>query len=302
MSQFALPQADGQSNSGDSAEGISRDKSSRPQGDRREKRRALISCPVRVRGINLGTRAADEISTTVDVSRNGILFLTSSSCFHRGMEVAVTLPYTQSPGAPRSEQFGSVVRVSELSYGQLAVAIAFGLSAIPSAVPAATKLTGKVCGGYKSRKPLILVVEANLSARDALKEYLSTQGYRVIAVRDATEGREVLNVVTPALVIAEIEGEGLPGFDLCVHVKETPRLNHIPIMLTTKSAYPTDYSNAHSLGAVVCIAKPFRQERIGHVVRLLAPPDPGMDCKGDHSDDKIVRTKTRRQTRKSPRR
>lgn len=94
----------------------------------------------------------------------------------------------------------------------------------------------------------------------------------MIGVGDALEGREVLNAVTPALVIAEIEGEGLPGFDLCVHVKETPRLNHIPVILTTKSAYPTDYSNAHSLGAIVCIAKPFRQERIGNVVRLLVPP------------------------------
>ena len=31
-------------------------------------------------------------------------------------------------------------------------------------------------------------------------------------------------------------------------------------------------ASAHSLGAVVCMAKPYRQERLGHVVRLLAPP------------------------------
>jgi hypothetical protein len=43
------------------------------------------------------------------------------------------------------------------------------------------------------------------------------------------------------------------------------------VMLLTSSAYPSDYSNAHSLGAVVCMAKPFRQERLGHMVRLLAP-------------------------------
>jgi len=108
--------------------------------------------------------------------------------------------------------------------------------------------------------------------RDSLKAYLSGEGYRVIAVESASDAREVLNMMTPALLISEIEGEGLPGFDLCAHVKTTPRLRHIPVMLTTCSAYPSDYSNAHSLGAVVCMAKPYRQERLGHVVRLLVAP------------------------------
>jgi hypothetical protein len=46
------------------------------------------------------------------------------------------------------------------------------------------------------------------------------------------------------------------------------------VLLTTSSGYPSDYANAHSLGAVVCMTKPYKQERLGHVVRLLAPPPP----------------------------
>ena len=94
----------------------------------------------------------------------------------------------------------------------------------------------------------------------------------MIAVSTAGEAREVLNMFTPALVIAEIEGEGMPGYDICTHCKSTPRLQRIPVMLMTSSAYPSDYSSAHAVGAVVCMAKPFKQERLGHVVRLLAPP------------------------------
>jgi DNA-binding NtrC family response regulator len=56
-------------------------------------------------------------------------------------------------------------------------------------------------------------------------------------------------------------------------VKSTKHLKHIPVVLTTRSGYPSDYSNAHSLGAVVCMAKPYKQERLGHVVRLLAPTE-----------------------------
>jgi CheY-like chemotaxis protein len=103
--------------------------------------------------------------------------------------------------------------------------------------------------------------------------YLQNEGYEVIAVNNANDAREVLNMFMPAMIVAEIEGEGdlLPGLDLCAHVKSSPSLRRIPVVLTSRSAYPSDYSNAHSLGAVVCMAKPYKQERLGHIVRLLAP-------------------------------
>jgi len=72
--------------------------------------------------------------------------------------------------------------------------------------------------------------------------------------------------------IAEDEGECLPGFTLCAFVKATEHLKRIPVLLTTLIGNPTDYSNARSPGAVVCMSKPYRQERMGHVACLLAPP------------------------------
>jgi len=196
------------------------------------------------------------------------------------MEVAVTFPYTKTPGIPASEQPGSVVRVSDLSEDKIAVAIGFGFGTSEDTAniegPVSTRHSDQVMPTLlreeACRTPLILLVEADTILRNSLKAYLSGEGYNVIALDNASDGREVLNLLTPALLIAEIEGEGLPGFDLCVHVKTTPRLKHIPVMLTTESAYPSDYSSAHSLGAVVCLAKPFRHERLGHVVRLLSPP------------------------------
>ncbi len=123
-----------------------------------------------------------------------------------------------------------------------------------------------------SKRPLVLVVDADEMIRATLKAYLGGEGYDVMAVSNCPDAREVLNMFTPALVIAEVEGDGLPGYDLCAHVKQSPRLKHVPVVLTTSSGYPSDYANAHSLGAVVCMTKPYKQERLGHVVRLLAPP------------------------------
>jgi CheY-like chemotaxis protein len=246
--------------------------------ERRSRRRALISAPVRVRQLDVTNGGPDEISMTLDVSRGGILFTSTLSTFELGMEVAVTFPYSRSLAAIQAEQMGLVARVSDVGEGRRAVAIAFNACKDAELVDS---------GGYKlgekstwmeytraegSVRPLVVVMDADAALRACLKVYLKNEGYDVIAVGTALEAREVLGVHTPALLIAEIEGQGLPGYDLCAHVRTTPRLQAVPVMLMTRSAYPSDYANAHSLGAIVCMAKPYRQERLGHVVRLLAPP------------------------------
>lgn len=262
------------------AQGASDGPGSAQPADRRRRRRALISAPVRVRGINVTDAVVDEVSTTIDVSRSGILFVSSSPNYSQGMEVAVIFPYSSAPTDLHAEQPGRVVRSFGMEDGRYSVAIALGEgigedivdSCGRKIVNAPARLPER--GEASTKRPLVLVVDAVEMVRDSLKAYLATEGYEVMAVGDCLDAREVLNMLTPALVIAEVEGEGLPGYDLCAHVKATPRLKHIPVVLTTNSGYPSDYANAHSLGAIVCMTKPYKQERLGHVVRLLAPPPP----------------------------
>jgi CheY-like chemotaxis protein len=253
-----------------------------PRSERRAKRRALISAPVRVRSIDSTRNALDEVSTTLNVSRLGILLASKDTAYYRSMDVMVTFPHSNAPQALQAEQPGRVVRVSEMPDGRRSIAIALGVvhhvdeefilanGETVSTDPHAPKI--KVDRDPNSPKPLVLALDAEASVRDSLKSYLANEGYEVIAVTNAREAREVLDQCTPSLLIAEIEGEGMPGYDICAHCKTTPRLQSVPVMLTTSSAYPSDYANAHSLGAVVCMAKPYRQERLGHVVKLLAPP------------------------------
>jgi CheY-like chemotaxis protein len=206
------------------------------------------------------------------------------------MDVMVTFPYSSSKHVVQAEQPGRVVRIHESPDGRRRVAIALRIGvgedlvdsagrtfdAAPAAQTAPRLKIEPVCitdlpPVDPSKRPLILTVDSDVALRDSLKGYLQNEGYEVIAVSTNVEAREVLDIFTPALVIAEVEGENLPGFDVCAHVKSSARLRNIPVVLVTRSAYPSDYSNAHSIGAVVCMAKPFKQERLGHVVRLLAP-------------------------------
>jgi CheY-like chemotaxis protein len=249
-----------------------------PASDRRRRRRALISSPVRVRGVDITNGGPDEVTTTVDVSRLGLLFVTSLDCYSRGMDVMVTFPYSKAVNAIQAEQPGRIVRVHEGSDGKRSVAIALGIGVGEDLVDSCGRKLSHAAihvpiptAAPETKRPLVLAVDADAALRDSLKTYLKNEGYEVMAVSTSAEARDVLDMFTPALVIAEVEGEGLPGFDVCAHIKSSSRLRNIPVVLVTRSAYPSDYSTAHSVGAVVCMAKPFKQERLGHVVRLLAP-------------------------------
>jgi len=249
--------------------------------ERRAKRRALISAPVRERSVNTTRNAVDDVTTTLNASRMGILLTSSNPIYFRGMDVMVTFPYTRSAEGLQAEQPGRVVRISELPDGQRSIAIALSLTnkadefILANGETVRTLSEGarvKVERDPNSSRPLVLAVDSEAALRESLKSYLKNEGYDVIAVSTAREAREVLAECTPALLIAEIEGEGMPGYDLCVYCKSTPRLQKVPVLLTTSSAYPSDYASAHSLGAMVCMAKPYRQDRLGNVVKLLAPP------------------------------
>ena len=292
--------------------------------ERRKRRRAVISAPVRVRSRAPENAAIEEVSTTLDVSRTGFLFASARGDFSPGMPVAVTFPYSNSPNAVQAERPGHVVRVREDADGRFAVAVAFEPAApdlrvdasaaagleraldlassadIASAASRSQAKQTKQGEAKNAERPLVIVVDSDSGVRDLLRSFLDEQGYEVMALNSARQAHALLDQMLPALVIAEIEGHDLPGYDLCARIKSTERLRDVPVVLTTQSAYPSDYANAHSLGAVVCIAKPFRMERIQHVVKLLVPTEAARRQTGAPSHGKRDRRSSSTPSRRGP--
>lgn len=249
--------------------------------ERRRRRRALISAPVRVRSLHVTLDSTDEVSMTLDVSREGIFISTELCSYRPGMEVAVIFPYSDNPGAQHVEQLGRVVRMVEMGGGRRAVAITYAKLQQQEDEPLFDSSGRKVATTGQMRatsqdgsiqRPIVLAVDSDPRSREALSNFLAGEGYDAFVVSSGQEARAILDMHTPALLIADAEANGDHGYDLCAFVKGSFRLRHIPVVITTASAYPTDYANAHALGATICMAKPYKQERLAHVIRLLAPP------------------------------
>ena len=103
------------------------------QGDRRGHNRSQLSLPIRVRATAPGWKV-EEFNKTANVARGGVYFSTRHT-YMEEMNIQVTYPYSDAPGAINCDYPAEVVRLDKLENGRTGVALRFkvGLGARSSA-------------------------------------------------------------------------------------------------------------------------------------------------------------------------
>jgi CheY-like chemotaxis protein len=266
------PEAKSKSESGGTTDGLS-------NAERRRRRRAKISAQVHLRALD-SPEPFEEVCTTVDVSRDGLQIAASRPGYWQGQQLSVTFPYSSASSAMNQSQPAEVVRVTQTPGGKFSIGIQF-LSARADARgdrkggPAFDPANAEAhAGGHAQtrQQSVVLAIEPDARSAETLRNMLQQDGYTVVTVASAQDALDVLKTTVPCVFIAEVECEDMSGHDLCLIIKRNDRLQRVPVILLTRSAQPADYSASHQMGAVVCMAKPFKPERLQHVVRLVAPP------------------------------
>ena len=216
----------------------------------------------------------------MDVSRDGLLFHAMQPGYSKGQRIDVTFPYSTAPGALNQAQPAEVVRAIQQQDGKIAVAIHFLTAQAQaksekksfSASPAVGGASASAQPKQQHQQSVVLSVDSDARSAETVRNVLSQDGYTVVSVSTAREALDFLRHNVPDVFVAEVECADISGHDLCAIIKRNERLQHVPVILLTRSAQPADYSASHQMGAVVCMAKPFQPERLAHVVRLVAPP------------------------------
>src|SRR5579862_1606519 len=247
--------------------------------ERRRRKRAKITAQVHVKASN-SPEAFEEIGRSIDVSRDGLLFVATKSGYWKGQKLDVTFPYSNAAAALNQAQQAEVVRVSEMPNVGFGVAVQFIAARTeakeerkgPGGNSAVAEGSGATPAQAEKQQAVVLAVEPDQRTADTMRAILQQDGYTVVIVPTAKQALDILKTTAPAVFLAEVEAEDMSGHDLCLIIKRNDRLQHVPVILLTRSAQPADYSASHQLGAVVCMAKPFKPERLLHVVRLVAPP------------------------------
>lgn len=113
--------------------------------------------------------------------------------------------------------------------------------------------------------PDILLAEDNPADVYLIREALREHGVDC-TLRVASDGKDVLRIISPEQPDAEVQPLGLiildlnlprhDGIEILQRVRETPELAHVPVVVLTSSDSPRDRLMADQLGATCYLRKP----------------------------------------------
>jgi len=122
-------------------------------------------------------------------------------------------------------------------------------------------------------KGRILIVDDNIDTLRLLSNLLNKRGYKV---RKAINGKIALmgvNAEAPDLVLLDVMMPVMNGYEVCKHLKSTPKTASIPVIFLTALDDPLDKIKGFEAGAADYITKPFQVEevllRIEHQLKII---------------------------------
>jgi CheY-like chemotaxis protein len=116
----------------------------------------------------------------------------------------------------------------------------------------------------------ILVIEDDDTSRELMRMALEARGHEVTVADNGVTGYDTAVFVSPDLIVTDIRMPGADGVHVVRRVRDTPSLQHVPILVTT--AYGTGTATfSLQAGADAYEPKPLNpQNFLATVERLLA--------------------------------
>ena len=103
----------------------------------------------------------------------------------------------------------------------------------------------------------ILIVDDDPRNIFALKLTLKARGYAVESCTMAQEALEILRSDTlPYIVLMDMMMPGIDGYEAVRMIRNTPEINHVPVIAVTAQAMPEDRQKCLEAGADDYVSKP----------------------------------------------
>ncbi|CAN5464494.1 hypothetical protein BH10PSE4_BH10PSE4_40520 [soil metagenome] len=124
----------------------------------------------------------------------------------------------------------------------------------------------------EARRRRIFIAEDDRNLLELLTTRLGLAGYDTAFGRDGWEALEGIHATCPAAIVLDVNMPRLDGFGVLRHLKKSPSVADIPVMMLTARNAPGDIKAALALGARDYLAKPFEDAMLlARVARLLRP-------------------------------
>jgi len=127
-------------------------------------------------------------------------------------------------------------------------------------------------------QPKVLIIEDEEKIRQAVADYLATEGFAPLEAADGPSGLTAFFDLRPAIVVLDLMLPGLGGIEVLRRIREKSR---VPVVILTARNDETDRVLGLELGADDYVAKPFSLRelaaRLRAVLRRSAAASEGAD-------------------------
>lgn len=119
----------------------------------------------------------------------------------------------------------------------------------------------------------LLVVADHPRLRKSIRNVAQRMGLSVEECSDGMAARDRLQTLSPDLVLCDLVLPESSGFELCEHIRASPRLARVPLLVMSQRAYPEDRAHAFEVGANAFLPKPFSDGELRAAIDALLAGD-----------------------------
>ena len=121
----------------------------------------------------------------------------------------------------------------------------------------------------KQSKTRVLVVDDSLTMRKVLGRLLEREGYEVQVAKDGMDAMELLKVITPDIILTDIEMPRLDGFGLARNIRDDARTANTPLIMISSRTADKHKNLAKEIGVDAFFGKPVQDEELIAEMKVL---------------------------------
>jgi chemosensory pili system protein ChpA (sensor histidine kinase/response regulator) len=114
-----------------------------------------------------------------------------------------------------------------------------------------------------------MVVDDSITVRRVTERLLERNGMRVITAKDGVDAVAALQDQVPDVILLDIEMPRMDGYEVATHVRNDPRLRHVPIVMITSRVGDKHRSRAMDIGVDQYLGKPYQESDLLSAIESL---------------------------------
>ncbi len=118
-------------------------------------------------------------------------------------------------------------------------------------------------------KKIALVVDDSLTMRKVLSRVLEREDFEVVTANDGMDAIQKLQLITPDIILTDIEMPRMDGFEFSRHVRDNEKTSNIPLIVISSRTAEKHRNVAKELGVNAFLGKPVQDDELMEQVNAL---------------------------------